>query len=53
MRALVALWGYREDSDDPSSWGGDALLAQPLDLLAPEALWPGLAWHAAAVQVPA
>lgn len=53
MRALVALWGYREDSDDPSRWGGDALLAQPLDLLAPEALWPGLAWHAAAVQVPA
>lgn len=38
MRAVAALWGYREDGDDPAAWGADALLARPLDLAAPGAL---------------
>ncbi len=33
MPAVVALWGYRLAEDDPSSWGGDALVEAPRDLL--------------------
>lgn len=34
MPALVALWGYRLDSDDPLAWQADALFESPRDLLA-------------------
>ncbi|HLT45211.1 MAG TPA: phosphoglycolate phosphatase [Luteimonas sp.] len=34
MPALVALWGYRLDEDDPLAWQADALFEAPRDLLA-------------------
>ncbi len=34
MPALVALWGYRLDSDDPLAWQAQALFEAPRDLLA-------------------
>jgi phosphoglycolate phosphatase len=33
MTALVALWGYRLDSEDPAAWQADALFETPRDLL--------------------
>ena len=39
MPAVVALWGYRPEHDDPSAWQGDALVASAHDLLDPAA-WP-------------
>lgn len=33
MRAIVALWGYRDDNDDPVGWGGDLLVDSARDLL--------------------
>jgi phosphoglycolate phosphatase-like HAD superfamily hydrolase len=35
------LWGYRQDHEDPSEWGADAVLASPGQLLDP-ANWPQL-----------
>lgn len=34
MHSVVALWGYRQDGEDPTAWGGDVLLDAPRDLLA-------------------
>lgn len=34
MKAVAALWGYRGADEHPFEWGADALVAQPLDLLA-------------------
>ena len=34
MPAIVALWGYRLDSDDPIAWQADVLVDSPRDLLA-------------------
>jgi phosphoglycolate phosphatase len=42
MPVVVALWGYRLDGEDPTTWGGDALAATPHALLDPAA-WPRLA----------
>ena len=39
MPSVVALWGYRQDGDDPSAWGGDCMVEQPGDLADPS-LWP-------------
>ncbi|MDC7805302.1 phosphoglycolate phosphatase [Luteimonas sp BLCC-B24] len=39
MPSIVALWGYRLDSDDPVAWQGDVMIEQPVQLLAPGA-WP-------------
>ena len=39
MPAVVALWGYRLDVDDPETWLSDALVDTPRDLLEPAA-WP-------------
>ena len=39
MPALVALWGYRPEHDDPATWQGDALVACARDLRDPAA-WP-------------
>ena len=33
MGTLVALWGYIGPDDDPATWGADALLQAPLELL--------------------
>lgn len=33
MPALVANYGYLRDDEDSSTWGGDAYLSRPLDLL--------------------
>lgn len=33
MRTLVALFGYLLDSDDPASWGADALIREPGEIL--------------------
>ena len=38
MPALVALWGYRLDADDPLTWQADSLHEAPADLLA---AWQG------------
>lgn len=32
MRSVVALWGYREAHEDPSSWGADRRIGFPLEL---------------------
>jgi phosphoglycolate phosphatase len=39
MPSIVALWGYRQDHDDPARWQGDVMIAQPQELLDP-ARWP-------------
>jgi phosphoglycolate phosphatase len=39
MTSIVALWGYRLDDDDPSTWGGDRMIDTPMQLLDP-ANWP-------------
>lgn len=33
MRTLVALFGYLLDTDDPASWGADALIWEPGEIL--------------------
>ena len=33
MPSIAALWGYRQDYEDPSQWGADAVLQFPSDLL--------------------
>jgi phosphoglycolate phosphatase len=38
---LAATFGYLQDHEDPSQWGADALVDDPLDLLA----WLGLPRH--------
>jgi phosphoglycolate phosphatase len=40
MKAVVALWGYREEDDDPKSWAGDAYVETPVQLLLPGMLSP-------------
>ncbi|MDR6841105.1 phosphoglycolate phosphatase [Pseudoxanthomonas sacheonensis] len=39
MPSIAALWGYRQDHEDPAEWGADAILETPGDLL-DAALWP-------------
>ncbi len=39
MPSIAALWGYRQDHEDPVGWGADVLLQSPADLLDP-ANWP-------------
>ena len=39
MPAVVALWGYRLDGDDPIAWQGDVMVDEPQALLDPAA-WP-------------
>jgi N-acetyl-D-muramate 6-phosphate phosphatase len=34
MRSIAAAWGYIAADDDPASWGADAVLARPDQLLA-------------------
>lgn len=38
MRSIAAAWGYRDAADDIETWGADATLATPRDLLMPGAL---------------
>ena len=33
MPSIVALWGYRQDGDDPVRWQGDAMVEDPHHLL--------------------
>ncbi len=33
MHSVVALWGYRQDGEQPEAWGGDVLADTPRDLL--------------------
>ena len=33
MPSIAALWGYRQDHEDPAQWGADAILQLPSDLL--------------------
>lgn len=39
MPSIAALWGYRVADDEPSEWGADVMVQQPIDLLKPE-VWP-------------
>jgi phosphoglycolate phosphatase len=39
MPSIVALWGYRLEADDPTSWQADCMVESPHDLLDPTA-WP-------------
>ena len=39
MPSIAALWGYRQDHEDPAGWGADVLLQSPANLLNP-ANWP-------------
>ncbi len=39
MHSVVALWGYRREADDPSTWSGDVMVANPRDLIG----WPASA----------
>jgi N-acetyl-D-muramate 6-phosphate phosphatase len=34
MKSVAALWGYREEHDDPKQWKADVMAETPLDLLA-------------------
>jgi phosphoglycolate phosphatase len=33
MPSIAALWGYRQDQEDPVQWGADVVLNSPSDLL--------------------
>ena len=33
MPVVAALWGYREDGEDPQAWGADHVLAGPRDVI--------------------
>ena len=39
MPSIVALWGYRQDGDDPARWEGDVMVDDPHHLL-DAARWP-------------
>ena len=39
MPSIAVLWGYRQDHEQPSEWGADAVLDSPGQLLDPEN-WP-------------
>ena len=39
MPSIAALWGYRQDHENPAEWGADVMLQSPADLLNP-ANWP-------------
>jgi len=39
MPSIAVLWGYRQDHEQPQSWGADVILEQPTDLLDAGA-WP-------------
>ncbi len=39
MPSIAALWGYRQDHEDPAGWGADALIEEPGGLLDASA-WP-------------
>ena len=39
MPSIAALWGYRQDHEEPAGWGADVLLEYPGQLLDP-ANWP-------------
>jgi len=41
MPSVAALWGYRLEDDDPSTWNADTLVADPQRLAAGEG-WPAL-----------
>lgn len=40
MHSVVALWGYRQDGEQPEAWGGDVLADTPRDLLQARAWMP-------------
>ncbi|MEE7567777.1 HAD hydrolase-like protein, partial [Xanthomonas sp. Kuri4-3] len=42
MPSVAVLWGYRLDTDAPSSWQADVLVERP------EQLWQADAWPATA-----
>jgi phosphoglycolate phosphatase len=39
MPSIAALWGYRQESENPSEWGADVLLEDPARMLE-AASWP-------------
>ncbi|HEY5970577.1 MAG TPA: phosphoglycolate phosphatase [Pseudoxanthomonas sp.] len=39
MPSIAALWGYRQDDEDPAEWGADMVLETPKQLLDP-GNWP-------------
>jgi phosphoglycolate phosphatase len=39
MPSIAALWGYRQDHEEPAEWGADSVLESPDQLLDP-ANWP-------------
>jgi phosphoglycolate phosphatase len=39
MPSIAALWGYRQDHEEPAAWGADAVLEFPRQLLDP-GNWP-------------
>lgn len=39
MASIAALWGYRQDHEQPAEWGADGVLESPAELLVP-ANWP-------------
>ena len=41
MPSIAALWGYRQDHEEPAAWGADTVLEFPRQLLDP-ANWPRL-----------
>ena len=41
MPSIAALWGYRQDHEEPAEWGADSVLEFPAELLDP-ANWPQL-----------
>ena len=35
MKSVAALWGYRQDHEDPRQWQADAYAEQPIDMMRP------------------
>ena len=35
MKSVAALWGYRQDHEDPRQWQADGYAEQPIDMLRP------------------
>jgi phosphoglycolate phosphatase len=33
MKVIVAAWGYLGDTGDPATWGADAVIGDPMDVL--------------------
>lgn len=43
MPSIAALWGYRQEGEQPANWRADVVLESPRELL-DASVWPGITW---------